>query len=158
MTQHKHAKEMMQFAKDALETDKPWERWQWYYPVDGVSNWQDCVSEQDMWCKDFKYRRKPEMMRATCADGTVVEWPNPEIEPLEAGQEYWFVESSRQNVDNYIWNGDSTDKTLLESGNLFLHKDDAEQACEALLAVAHGSANWKNKESKVTPDTENDKH
>ena len=26
---HKHAELMMQYAQDAMETDKPWERWQY---------------------------------------------------------------------------------------------------------------------------------
>ena len=28
MTAHKHANLMLQYAQDAMETDKPWERWE----------------------------------------------------------------------------------------------------------------------------------
>ena len=26
---HKHADLMLQYAEDAMETDRPWERWEW---------------------------------------------------------------------------------------------------------------------------------
>ena len=29
MTKHIHADLMMEYAKDAMETDKPWERWEY---------------------------------------------------------------------------------------------------------------------------------
>jgi len=29
MTAHKHADLMLQYAQDAMETDKPWERWEY---------------------------------------------------------------------------------------------------------------------------------
>jgi hypothetical protein len=53
MTAHKHAAAMLQYAQDAAETDKPWERWEGalgdvYSTLDNNPNWSIAL----------KYRRK----------------------------------------------------------------------------------------------------
>ncbi len=56
---HKYAKQMMEYAKDAQETDKPWERWQFFSSVCGY--WVNCISSID-WVNNLlivDYRRKP---------------------------------------------------------------------------------------------------
>ena len=53
---HPHAELMAQYAQDALETDKPWERWEFKRLIDEF--WQDCV-EHPAWTINFEYRRKP---------------------------------------------------------------------------------------------------
>jgi hypothetical protein len=53
---HEHANAMMEYAKDAAETDKPWERWEtrpkgteyWYQP-----------GTHPCWFENYEYRRKP---------------------------------------------------------------------------------------------------
>lgn len=52
---HKHADLMMQYALDAAETDKPWERWE---VKDWRDNWTDLVSGPS-WNIALDYRRKP---------------------------------------------------------------------------------------------------
>ena len=42
MTAHKHAALMLQYAQDAMETDRPWERWELY--SDKKKEWFTCVS------------------------------------------------------------------------------------------------------------------
>lgn len=56
MTKHKHADLMMQYAQDAMETDKPWLRWE--YQEEQSSIWRDCIDEDDMcFVIDYEYRR-----------------------------------------------------------------------------------------------------
>ena len=57
MTKHPHAELMAQYAQDALETDKPWERWQLRNSV--AEHWEDCEGDP-RWLNSFVYRRKPE--------------------------------------------------------------------------------------------------
>lgn len=151
MTQNKYAKEMMQYAKDAMKTDKPWEKWQARFR-EGC--WHDCVTHP-VWTDEYEYRCKPEMMSATCADGTVVTWEQPVTKQLKYGDTYysanWYFDNQRE------WNDSIGDEKYLSEGLIHLAKEAAKQHYEALQAINHGSANWKDKEPKVTPDTENEK-
>ena len=64
MGKHIHADLMAQYAKDAQETERPWERWQNKHEGDG--EWNDC-SYFITWSDTAKYRRKP-------STRTVYEW------------------------------------------------------------------------------------
>ena len=55
MPKHVHAELMKLYAKDAMETDKPWERWQFYTSLGP----EDCCTHPK-WVPAAKYRRKPE--------------------------------------------------------------------------------------------------
>lgn len=55
MKPHKHAELMKQYYEDALETETPWERWEYRY---GVDKWITC-SVHPVWDLDKQYRRKP---------------------------------------------------------------------------------------------------
>lgn len=59
MTAHKHAALMLQYAQDAAETDRPWERWEASTIYDG-GIWIPCEEGYTMWHRDCKYRRKPQ--------------------------------------------------------------------------------------------------
>ena len=52
---HMHADLMEQYAQDAMETDKPWERWEVYRAITG--NWQSFIGVPH-WGENM-YRRKP---------------------------------------------------------------------------------------------------
>ena len=58
MTAHKHAALMLQYAKDAMETDRPWERWE----VAAPNEWKGCEVSPS-WSEDHNYRRKPETIK-----------------------------------------------------------------------------------------------
>jgi hypothetical protein len=61
MTAHKHAALMAEYAKDAAETDKPWERWEvrnQTCPIDEYRVWNTCRSHPE-WVEGCEYRRKP---------------------------------------------------------------------------------------------------
>ena len=55
MTKHIHAELMMQYAKDAMESETPWEQWEWY--DSGTYNW-DTLKGNPFWNEDIKYRKK----------------------------------------------------------------------------------------------------
>lgn len=57
MAAHPHAELMALYAKDATETDKPWERWEWFDPF--LDKWTVCINFLS-WSDRVKYRRKPE--------------------------------------------------------------------------------------------------
>ena len=57
MTAHKHAALMAEYAKDAAETDKPWERWEWR----NGGEWAK-LSAAFVFYPDTEYRRKPKPM------------------------------------------------------------------------------------------------
>jgi hypothetical protein len=53
---HIHAELMRQYAEDAMETDKPWERWQ--FSAEGEP-WEDIACMNPSWQPEWQYRRKP---------------------------------------------------------------------------------------------------
>lgn len=57
MPAHPHAELMALYAKDATETDKPWERWEWFHSHS--NKWLQC-SKHPSWQFSNKYRRKPD--------------------------------------------------------------------------------------------------
>lgn len=50
---------MLLYAQDAMETDKPWERWEIMDALHLGPNWHQC-STHPKWWDDREYRRKPE--------------------------------------------------------------------------------------------------
>jgi hypothetical protein len=69
MTAHKHANLMLQYAQDAMETDKPWERWE----VEAPNEWKGCEISPS-WSEDHNYRRKPQTIKVT-VNGKDMEFP-----------------------------------------------------------------------------------
>jgi len=58
---HMHAELMAQYAQDAMETDEPWERWEFRdFDVD----WSDCRGHPS-WMEHRQYRRKPQTITRT---------------------------------------------------------------------------------------------
>jgi len=53
---HKHAENMLAYAQDAMETDKPWERWEWFNEYD--QEWETLALNLK-WGLNDQYRRKP---------------------------------------------------------------------------------------------------
>ena len=142
MTAHRHAALMLQYAQDAAETDKPWERWQWESQEEG---WEDCCSDECPFYTNINYRRKPQMMRATCADGTEVEWPEPMREAPELGTTYYIAAyfGYSSPYEGSKWADDDIDRCRLHSGMLHKTKEAAEMHTQALIALSRGSANWE---------------
>ena len=140
MTAHKHAALMLQYAQDAAETDKPWERWEY---KNGY-RWCTC-SRHLQFDISNEYRRKPQMMRATCADGTVVEWPEPMREAPEVDTFYFrpYINVNENCFYNVRWKGDSIDMHALRLGLVHETPEAAKMHAQALMALSYGSANWE---------------
>lgn len=53
---HPHAELMAEYAKDAAETDRPWERWE----IRFGSRWHDIDGHPSWLTEEVEYRRKPQ--------------------------------------------------------------------------------------------------
>ena len=127
MTKHTHAENMALYAQDALETDKPWERWQ-FRVLDG-DPWVDCTVSIS-WGLDLQYRRKP---RTITINGYEV--PEPVREALDSGEKYFFPRLyTEAQADWHKWGNDSIDNRLLNNGLIHLTEEAARAHAEALLS------------------------
>ena len=83
MTAHKHAALMAQYAQDAAETDKPWERWELRFVSAGGCCGSGLWRELDgspLWSTDCEYRRKPQQTRY------LIDIPEPLMQAPKDGQ------------------------------------------------------------------------
>ena len=130
MTAHKHAHLMAQYAQDAMETDKPWDRWQ--FRVLDTEGWLDCASGTGF--SDLcEYRRKPRTLTYS------VTIPEPLRNAPKVGETYYA--SSLPTEDFYIayeWLGHMTDRRWLKRGLCFKTEEDAIAAAKAMLPIKQG--------------------
>ena len=128
MTAHKHAALMLQYAQDAAETDKPWERWEWK----GGGGWYPLVNEFTF-SIHYEYRRKPKTLTYT------VTVPEPLREEPEAGTDFFLaVPNSERLHYTFRWDGAEVTRLWLKSGLCFATKEDAITAAKAMLPVKGG--------------------
>lgn len=59
---HKHAELMLQYAQDAMTTDKPWELWE--INTEPHSNWRT-LTFAPSWLEGYEFRRKPKTYTVT---------------------------------------------------------------------------------------------
>ena len=118
---HIHAAAMAEYAKDAAETDKPWERWEFSYGGQEYSS----VYGHPNWHKDNKYRRKPK----TILIGEY-EVPEPCREVPEPGQKFWAV-NPFTGPQGFTWDGSKEDFHALKNGFVHLTEEAAEKHYEA---------------------------
>ena len=117
----------MRYAQDALETDKPWERWEFKRNLKG--EWLS-LSGNPAWDNKWEYRRKPKTINING-----FEVPEPMRESPEIGTTYYYVDFSLKNhVDDFMWDGGDFDMALLKSGALHLTQEAAEIHAKALLS------------------------
>lgn len=129
---HKHAAQMMQFAQDAAETDKPWERWETRW---GTDEWEK-VGGAPTWNENFEYRRIAE--RRSFGG---LEWLAPMTEAPEEGERYWVVDATLNDpISNYLWQGDSQDSRLFDRGLAFATEEAARDAWAAMQKFLGGAA------------------
>ena len=122
---HVHAAAMAEYAKDAAETDMPWERWEISLAESG-DEYRNLLGHPD-WAVTRKYRRKP---KTILINGHEV--PEPCRTPLESGVAYWTFTFFCADVINVYWTGDSDDNNALKNGFVHLTKEAAERHFEAL--------------------------
>lgn len=125
---HKHAENIIAYGQDAMETHKPWERWE--YRECNSAIWR-ALSYQPSWSNNTEYRRKP---RTININGFEV--PEPVREPLQIGQEYYMprLESIARLSLRTEWRGDEFDLKRLKMGIIHLPSEAAELHAKALLS------------------------
>lgn len=136
MSKHIHAEHMLQYAQDAAETDKPWERWQvrqWYKETIAVvvyGDWRDCAPSDMTFPDDCEYRRKP---RTININGHEV--PEPVRCPLNIGTEYWTPHiSTGAHTNSATWTEHEFDYARLRNGVIHQTCGAAELHARALLS------------------------
>lgn len=92
---HPYAELMAQYAQDAMETDKPWERWEFKESAFNSFPWLGFVSHPS-WAEKFEYRRKPKTYEPTLLDRAL----ELEIEALRLRINYYV--NSPDNVHIYL--------------------------------------------------------
>lgn len=126
---HIHAELMMEYAKDAMETDKPWLRWE--YNRDG--RWIVCDWGFPSWHEKGEYRRKPQTVNING-----YEVPEPYRGEMRYGQFYYIPNlDSSELYNTLIWYKDACDQKVIERGLLHLSKEAAIKHAEALLSFTN---------------------
>ena len=120
---HIHAAAMAEYAKDAAETDMPWERWECARRGEEYSP----LIDHPVWRDDIKYRRKPKVI---LINGHEV--PEPHRKPLEIDDPYWTFTFFFDGVSEYCWANDLDDNNALKNGFIHLTKEAAEKHFNAL--------------------------
>lgn len=127
MTKHVHAELMLDYAKDAMETESPWDRWELH--IESTDEWIELTSSP-MWYESNKYRRKTKTINING-----YEVPEPVREQLKDGQTYYIADfSSAGYVEKYTWTNDQIDSEWLSNGTIHLTKEAAISHAEALLS------------------------
>ena len=119
---HIHAAAMAEYAKDAIETDMPWERWELSYNNLEYASLQN----HPTWSVDVKYRRKP---KTILINGHEV--PEPCRTPLQVDTYYW-VPDLFCGTSGYHWQDDVEDNRYLRNGFIHLTSESAEKHYEAI--------------------------
>jgi hypothetical protein len=129
MKPHPHAALMAEYAKDAAETETPWERWEFtnYF---AKPEWI-ALKNHPVWLTDEEYRRKPRTIRIGDYDV-----PEPMREEPEKMTLYYraSIEYSSCVAQNY-WRGDSLDYLWLERGHVHATQEAAEIHAKALISL-----------------------
>ena len=122
---HIHAAAMAEYAKDAAETDMPWERWEVSMAESG-DEYRNLLGHPD-WAVTREYRRKP---KTILINGHEV--PEPCRTPVEIGDAYWTFTSFFADVIEVYWYGDDENHNALKNGFIHLTKEAAEKHFNAL--------------------------
>ena len=89
---HPHAELLMEYAKDAMETDKPWERWEWYCEDEFGERWITLTEYNSSFFPRRIYRRKPKTIRIGNYD---VPEPIREVPTIDTW--VWYVNLASDN-------------------------------------------------------------
>ena len=119
---HIHAAAMAEYAKDAAETDMPWERWEF----SKTGRDYESLHKHPSWTPDIKYRRKPKVI---LINGHEV--PEPHRTPLKDGEVYWALSLVRGTTSS-CWRDDDIDTSYLENGFVHLTQEAAKKHFDAL--------------------------
>lgn len=124
MSKHIHAELMLQYAQDAMETDKPWERWETF-----SSGWRACCSSP-VWASALLYRRKPQTVTING-----FEVPAPLKVAPDGGRYYIEYVDEDCFYSHSIWSGHTYDRKCLKRGIAHATKEGAIASCKARLGI-----------------------
>jgi hypothetical protein len=125
---HVHAELMALYAQDAMETDKPWERWE--YKLDVSGEWISFMS-CPTWNIVCKYRRKPCTIKVNGFDV-----PEPMREKPSAQSAYWVASSNLEPFYiRQIWNDHPAHNMWLSRGLIHSKKEAAAKHAMAMCGI-----------------------
>lgn len=131
---HKHAESMLKYAQDAMEFDKPWERWDVYNSVIGV--WVKCGSHPT-WDVDFEYRQRDSIINIG-----QYEFPAPYKGNMKQDQQYYIVclAAHGKGFDAMpgVWNNTHIERNALASGLIHISLEAANQHANVLNKISLG--------------------
>lgn len=132
MAGHKHAALMADYAKDAAETERPWERWESRINLPGHgSSWRGHAAAL-AWDDDREYRRKP---RTLTIAGKTIEAP---LVNAAHGSDAYAC-SAAGAVNHITCNINSEEHAdALSNGRLFATPEAAKAAYDAITALLTG--------------------
>lgn len=130
---HKHATLMAQYARDAAETDRPWERWE----ILRGDSWCD-LTENPTWIEYMEYRRKGNVYRIGG-----IEIPTPLREEPTEGCRYYYIRCRRPasslvnefSISYTNWHGTFDDFRRLWSNICHLSEEAATAHANALNSL-----------------------
>ncbi|MDE9548907.1 hypothetical protein [Xenorhabdus bovienii] len=129
MPKHVHADLMMEYAKLAQETDRPWEHFEVLH------------DDADRWCSlggefyfdpDKEYRLKPRTIRIGDIDV-----PEPVREKLKHGTVYYYpnLYNMDRSYSHNFYEGMDFDKSMLQRGLIHLDHESAIIHAHALISL-----------------------
>ena len=125
-TKHVHADLMLEYAKEAMQSDTPWDAFEYKEKED--TEWQPC-NMQIAWFKSTEYRKKPKTININ-----VYEVPEPLREAPANGTACYYPNTVSVLVSCTGYENDSIDRLRLEKGLLHLSRGAAKKHLEALLS------------------------
>lgn len=138
MTAHKHAALMLQYAKDAMETDNPWERWEVRMAANVQPNAAfERLSYHPGWHTSNEYRRKPQTIKVG-----KWEFPKPIEQPLGYTDVYYYVTFYMKTAEftpfSDTWTNNGVDNDRLAGNLCHLSREAAQAHADALNAICRG--------------------
>jgi hypothetical protein len=117
---------MLQYAQDAMETDKPSLRWQ--YKIN--KGWHSYHGGCPCWETDYQYRRKPQTVTING-----FEVPAPLKEGIKGVQYYIEQPDNHAFFNDYSWADDDFDLRCLDRSIAHTTKEGAIASCKARLGI-----------------------
>lgn len=138
MTAHVHAALMLQYAKDAMETDKPWEWWEVRIAANVQPNAVfERMSSHPKWDTNNEYRRKPKTIKVG-----KWEFPKPIEQPLGCADAYYYVDFNVWTAEfipsRDTWTNNERDDNRLAGNLCHLSYDAALAHADVLTAICRG--------------------
>lgn len=126
---HPHAALMAEYAKDAAETDEPWERWEFRR---GDEEWLRPIKHPG-WLAAFQYRRKPEPPKTITVNRFEV--PAPLDKAPSEGDVVWLAVPFKCDFASRVCYVSVWDSCKFERGLLHTTKEAAVAHAKAMLGI-----------------------